>query len=501
MGLISEERLDELESAKGRKFHHKQREVILSDHRRVVTCWGRKAGKTESIAARCALLLESQDFASPRTDGIAYTSTDLEAGESAVDRAVADLILLGHEFTGHRQMAERNPRLHLAQSGELGFQIRPKQFNRMKAFSLSKGARGLRSYSFFLVVMDEDQLALDRRIDPAVQNTLTAHKGQLIRAGMPMAEAIGGSFWRACHSTRNFVTRVSSEEVSHLDKEVLTAMELAPAEYRMEVLALWPSSSLNAVFSRKKILESQKLFQTERTGFQGTFRTLGVDVASSGSSLNAFASLDFDVRRGLGLVRCRTLPAGTTLDRVLPVIKALDQRSHYNKIVIDDNGLGEGLFYMMRDQFKNPRRIIGVKNHKLVARGDGLGETPQKNALYMNARRLIDQRVVGLEDSKAVLSSLTGMFFAVSKKNDAKTIKGGKDDHIAEAIVRALLPLENMRRIKGMNHVPAPPKKLKTSPEIISENGIPSEFSSGLPSDAARRLRRQRPRRISQEYG
>ncbi|MCK9371341.1 terminase family protein [Candidatus Dojkabacteria bacterium] len=157
---------------------------------------------------------------------------------------------------------------------------------------------------------------------------------------------------------------------------------------------------------------------------------LGVDVARYGEDLNAFVVLETKPSGELKIIYCQTLDRRALTQTRDEVIR-LQNRFNFNRILIDDTGLGGGLTDMLVEKFKS--KVLGINNKNR-------SETQKKKRilkedLYSHALILMEQNKLKIIPNMDLFRSLDSIRFEYTEENNIRIF--GKNDHVAEAFVRA----------------------------------------------------------------
>lgn len=164
---------------------------------------------------------------------------------------------------------------------------------------------------------------------------------------------------------------------------------------------------------------------------------LGVDIARMGEDESTFEIMDFD---GSTLTHIENqITKKTTLTDTTSHIIQLDKIYDFDKIFLDDEGIGIGVLDMLLDEEQTKNKTIGINNSKQVIDKDGRTKKLQKTLLYSNLKMLMEKGKIKLLDDPNVFQSLKSVQYAYS--NDSLGVRHlkifGNYTHIAEGLVRA----------------------------------------------------------------
>jgi hypothetical protein len=223
---------------------------------------------------------------------------------------------------------------------------------------------------------------------------------------------------------------------NHLAQEKL---RMTKSEYARWYLAEW-QNQFKQVFSDELIADAMKQPKEENFG-PGDY-WLGVDVAHMGGDLTAFEICRKNKDNSISHIYSETkseTPTTWTTNRILE----LDGIFHFQKIYIDTEGLGIGVFDNLLEKDQVRRKIVDSKNSRRSVefrssgkRKDPRERTTQKEDRYANLLRIMENRQIKILIDDHVRLSLK----SVIKEEDPITKKikiYGRDTHIAEALVRA----------------------------------------------------------------
>ena len=161
---------------------------------------------------------------------------------------------------------------------------------------------------------------------------------------------------------------------------------------------------------------------------------LGVDVARYGEDENAFciAEMQDNNHRSLKIIRVETTERKSLVD-TRDKILFLESKYNFNRILIDDAGLGAGLNDMLVE--KLGRKVLGLGNAKRTVDAEGTKSKIFKEDLYSNAAAMMEQDgKIEIINSLMLLKSLRSMTFEYTAEKNLKIF--GKYSHLSEAFVR-----------------------------------------------------------------
>ena len=178
---------------------------------------------------------------------------------------------------------------------------------------------------------------------------------------------------------------------------------------------------------------------------------MGVDFARFGNDYNAivWARWNQDTKQITVLSYEKVDSKNRLMHIVGKIVRYAETDERIVKIVTDDNGIGGGPTDALIERLGH-RRVIGISNQKRGQKEFGWKKKLMKEDMYTTLKLAMEEGRVRLPDKPPIIKSLRQLRQKYSKDGD--TMIHGKDDHIAEALVRACyLPLSGM--VKGYGKV------------------------------------------------
>ena len=239
-----------------------------------------------------------------------------------------------------------------------------------------------------------------------------------------------GKFWELFDKDINPQVKtwhISAEDCPRIPKEALEKFKNihTKIEYCQEVLGEFVDE-VSRVFPLDLLLACFK----KDIGKGNYNRILGIDVARFGDDLNAYVSSakqeeKVKVYHAEEIARKSIFETYTTTNE-------LHEKEHYDKIVVDEGGVGAGLVDFLINKFHS--LILGINNASKSVREVGRKKI-MKEDLYSNAVVLMEEGNVEIEENTDLYNSLASMQFS----HDGETLKiFGRNSHLAEAFVRSL---------------------------------------------------------------
>lgn len=315
--------------------------------------------------------------------------------------------------------------------------------NGSKIYSLPAGRTGyfIRGFTIDLLIADEAAY-IPQEVWKAVIPMIAVSKkvrgrGWIILLSTPFGR--GGYFYDSFHDPDFRQFHVSSEKCSRIPKDFLRKekMRLTKAEYAQEYLGEF-TDEWNQFFPTELIKQCMKFIEWSLADdrIPGSLMYLGVDVARYGGDENAFVACEMK-KKDLKIVKVFTTARVSTVDTI-GRIQALDEVWHFNKIFIDDAGVGGAITDVLIDRLG--RKVMGLNNasKRIQIQDEEKKQGILKEDLYSNALMLMETGKLTMISDMKLLKSLKSVVFEYGDKGKGKNLKiYGEYAHIAEAMVRA----------------------------------------------------------------
>jgi len=296
-------------------------------------------------------------------------------------------------------------------------------------------AHGIRGYTIDLLVADEAAF-IPEAVWSAITPMLATTKGSIILLSTPFGRT---GYFSRCFTDPTYKSfHISSEDCLRIDKlflqhekETMTRMQYAQeylGEFVDELMQWFPD----------KLIHDCQLLKRQTDISQRKNYYLGVDIARMGGDETALTIFEKTESRKLLQVECITRIDNRITDTTNEIIK-LDSQYHFQKIYIDDGGLGVGVFDFLLETEQTRRKVIGINNAKRSIE-PGTLDNPKKTKLmkedlYNNLLNLMERGEVALLDDPEVFLSLRSAQFEYTSKGDLKIF--GRYTHICESIIRS----------------------------------------------------------------
>ena len=164
---------------------------------------------------------------------------------------------------------------------------------------------------------------------------------------------------------------------------------------------------------------------------------LGVDIARMGEDLSVFAIIDGTDKEKLIHIKTfitkKTLTTATTRE-----IIRLESIYKFRQILIDDGGMGVGVFDGLYEHRPTRRKVVGLNNASRSIEYDI--DKPRvkrllKEDMYNNLLRLMEQGKIKLLNDPEIAHSLRSIQFEHTDSGKLRIF--GRYTHIAEGLIRA----------------------------------------------------------------
>lgn len=411
--------LEDIEGIRKVKFGEWQRKFIESSHHSIVLCCGRKSGKTEAIAAKIALFAMNNIFPE-RCDGVCITSNGMRAAKDLLFTIHTILKMLGEEFQKDLQSDEAYGSVT---------RLRLSNGNWIQAFPCGHQGDTIRPYNFIMLVEDEAAYIPDA-VEEAISACLSVYGMQRIKSSSPAGP--GGVFYDAYFSPDWERFHVKSSECSWVNKAFLAREKRKdPRSYKQEYDAEFTDIA-DGIYPRQLIAAcSGRQIDWEEVKKTASCLFLGADFAHFGEHENTVAYNYY--KDGISYIKVTVKTSKYRTTESAGMIAAIAKSDPKFKLVVtDQTGGGEGPTDILVETL-GKRKVIGVKNQ---AREHG---KYMKVHLHNNLLTMMEQGKVVLDSDTAIVRSLRSMRWRYGLNN--KLTIGGRDSHVAEAIVRAVFPL------------------------------------------------------------
>lgn len=312
--------------------------------------------------------------------------------------------------------------------------------NGSKIYSLPAGRTGyfIRGFTIDLLIADEAAYIPETVWTAVIPMIAVSRKlrnmGFIILLSTPFGK--GGYFFNS-FTDKDFKSfHVSSEDCPRIPKDFLKKEKerMTKAEYRQEYQGEF-TDEWNQFFSTDLIKKCMTFIEWNKETDENLSARyyLGVDIARYGGDENAFVITEL-LGTTLKVVKCFTTSRISTTDTIGRIIE-YDKNYNFNKIFIDDAGIGGSVTDILLD--KLGRKVMGLNNSskRVEMQGEEKKRGILKEDLYSNALMLMETGKLKLISNLALLKSLKSITFEYTSDKNIKLF--GDYSHLAEAMVRA----------------------------------------------------------------
>ena len=241
-----------------------------------------------------------------------------------------------------------------------------------------------------------------------------------------------------------YVERVNAEEVAeirpepqriimlkHLEKE---RVRLTEAQYMQEYLAI-PSSKARQIYSDaliKKIMVLKRRISIKKE----VRHVCGVDPAGLGEDEGAISIFDTEDNENVEQVDFIITEKKLTTETT-DIILDLDKKYDFEKIYVDDGGVGFGVFSELLADDNTKSKVIALNNaQRSLDYNDKKRKKIMKEDLHMHLLKMMERGHIKLLDDPEIRESLKSHKFEYTK--DKNLIITSRYNHPVESVIRGL---------------------------------------------------------------
>jgi len=392
---------------------------------------GRQTGKSTVISVLTG------EYASKNRNKIVMVIASTERQAYLLYEKIFDYM-----FKNHRSLIKKGKQYQTKTKLELK--------NGTRIFCLPTGldARGIRGYTVDLLIADEAAF-IPRAVFDAVIPALSTRinlGARIILLSTPFGR---DNFFYDCFDDDTYKKfHVSSEECSRINKEFLEHKKktLSKITYAQEYLGEFADSQMQW-FNDKLIKSTQTLTRNNIPPISPHANYyLGSDIARMGDDSSTFQI--FEELDGKLYHRDNITTQKTKLNETYDFIINLDKQYDFEKIFIDNEGIGVGVydFLIGNDQTKN--KTFGVLNSLEIEQKNNKKRVKyQKEELYTIFLSLMRQKLIKLLDDDDIFFSLRAIRFDYTTDTLGRShLKIGASRHtdtdIPEGLIRAALAIK-----------------------------------------------------------
>jgi len=285
---------------------------------------------------------------------------------------------------------------------------------------------GIMGYTVNLLVADEAAF-IPEEVWNSVLPTLTVARGKVILLSTPFMKE---GYYYNCFTDPTFTKfHQSSEDCPRRDDAFLAQQKktLTKQQYAQMYLGEFLENAMQ-FFPEELILETC-VGNKAKTQFGSNWSYfLGMDIASMGEDDTTFEVLaeeDGKVRHAQSIVTQKMRVTETVRD----VIR-LNEQYNFNKIGLDDGGLGVGVLHPLLEESATKWKVVGLNNASRSIDAEDRQKKLLKEDMYQNLKGFMERGEIELLDDDEVKASLRSIVYV-----DGKIV--GTDSHIAEGLIRA----------------------------------------------------------------
>ena len=302
---------------------------------------------------------------------------------------------------------------------------------------------GIRGFTIDHLYADEADY-MSQEVWSAVTPMLATTRGTITLLSSCNASNYEIGFFYKCTKEPDFKQfKIPSEMCPRITKEFLAREErrLTKSEFIAEYLAEWPVG-VTRFFSDEvieKCLVLNRSLAPSASSLAGD-NFLGGDIAQLGGDETVLASgKRIPHPRHAKLMQIdMEITTNTRLTDTINRIKIANKKWNYNRIYLDDGGMGVGVVDPLLEDPEIKRKVIGLNNSSRgidADKDDGRKKPLLKETLYNNLLWLMEQGKIELFNEDEIALSLR----SIQKEFDTKTRKlhiWGRYTHITEALIR-----------------------------------------------------------------
>lgn len=298
---------------------------------------------------------------------------------------------------------------------------------------------GLRGYTIDLLIADEAAYipeAVWTAISPMISTRIKLG-ARMVLLSTPFGRQ--GYFARAFEDPSFTKFHISSEECDRIDKSFLAQEKarMSKREYAQEYLGEFIDELRQ--FFPDELIKKCMTAQRPQTIEQDPNYFLGVDIARLGKDESTFEIFKRIDKNNIIQID-NQITTKTLLSTTASHIIELDKKYNFNKIYLDDEGIGVGVFDILTTTDQTKRKTIGINNSQRVIDHQNQRKTKiLKEDLYHNLLSLMERGYIKLLDDEEIFLSLKSVQYDYQNDTLGRTHLKifGTYTHIVEGIIRA----------------------------------------------------------------
>ena len=405
----------------------KWQQSVLDTDGNITIRSGRQVGKSEVIGAK------GSDFAikNPKTTTLIIAASQRQSS----------LIFEKVKANVDKECEETKHNLYLEPPTLTKIYLK----NGSRIYSLPAGRTGyfIRGFTIDLLIADEAAYIPEVVWNAVIPMIAVSRKargmGFIILLSTPFGK--GGYFYDSFTDTDFKQFHISSEDCDRIPKDFLKKEKerMTKAEYMQEYKGDF-TDEWSQFFKTELIKKCMTFIEwSKATDYKTNARYyLGVDIARYGGDENAFVICEL-LKTKLKIVKTFVTERVSLTDTIGRIIK-IDEIYKFNKIFIDDSGVGGGVTDVLTDQLG--RKVMGLNNasKRIEVQGEEKKKGIFKEDLYSNALMLMETGRLELISDLKLLKSLKSITFLYGS-NETGSYRNvkifGNYSHLTEAMVRA----------------------------------------------------------------
>ena len=292
---------------------------------------------------------------------------------------------------------------------------------------------GIMGFTIDLLIADEAAF-IPEEVWASITPALAITRGSIWLLSTPFVKQ--GYYYR-CFSNKSFTSfHTSSEDCPRKDTDFLAYQkswmtnaqyaQMYLGEFRDELRKFIPTDLLRQVCILPRTIK-----------LPNTDYFLGVDVGGMGGDPSTFEIFDGTNKTSIRQTDSEKTYLTRTTDTANKILR-LNREYDFNRIGVDDGGMGVGVFDMLLDDDDTRRKVIALNNasRKIgqTAEGNDRQKRLLKEDMYNNLLNLMERQEIKLLDDDEVFASLDCLQYEHTEKG-MKIY--GINTHIAEGIIRA----------------------------------------------------------------
>lgn len=303
---------------------------------------------------------------------------------------------------------------------------------------------GIRGFTIDLLIADEAAFIPDAvfaAVTPAIATRID--KGaRIILLSTPFGRK--GYFARAFNDPSFTKFHVSSEECSRIDKDFLKQEKerMTKRQYAQEYLGEFVDELMQ--FFPDELIAKCMTAKRPNKIIKGKNYYVGVDLARLGEDESTFQVVELlynNLTNEKTIIHVENqVTKRTLLSQSTRHIISLNKIYGFQKIFIDEEGIGVGVYDHLLDNEETKRIVIPINNSKRVLDRDGKKTTRLlKEDLYNNLLRLMETDCIKLLDDDEIFMSLKSVQYEYTSDTRGRSHLKifGNYTHIAEGLIRA----------------------------------------------------------------